>query len=274
VAGSPYPWYDSWWLSLYARAREVLERSRPDVLPEFVEAFEVLKTPPDFEVREFDRVFDDEVLWEIRRALDTVEPEPRSYEVGRFGRSIVHDHPLITELQESIVDRVSEAAGEPVEPSYNFLSLYTEMGVCPVHLDAPNAKWTLDMCVRQSEPWPIHLSRAIAWPEPYRYDRDGWEDEIKGDHDFESYSLEPGQAILFSGSGQWHYRDPHPGGDGSQFCDLVFFHFLPKGMREKVDPDNWAGIFGVPELAPPPQKKPRLLRRVYRRLKSPAALSR
>ena len=32
------------------------------------------------------------------------------------------------------------------------------------------------------------------------------------------------------------------------FCDLIFFHFIPAGTRDLVQPRNWARIFGVPEL--------------------------
>jgi hypothetical protein len=264
-----YPWYDSVWLARYARAKAVIQRVRPEKLPEFVDTFEVLRTRPDFEVKEFPQVFGDPVLRDLERVIRELKAtQLERHEVNAFGRFIVHDHPLITELQQSIVDLASEAAGEPVEPYYNFVSLYTELGVCPVHMDAPNAKWTLDLCVRQSEPWPIHLSQVVPWPEDTEYDGDDWEESIKRDpgNRFESYSLEPGGAIFFSGSSQWHYRDPHPGDGEDQFCDLVFFHFVPRGMKEKVRPENWARLFGVPELALP---KPSLLRRL-----KPAAVRR
>lgn len=32
------------------------------------------------------------------------------------------------------------------------------------------------------------------------------------------------------------------------FCSLVLFHFVPKGMMETVTPENWARVFGIPEL--------------------------
>jgi hypothetical protein len=38
--------------------------------------------------------------------------------------------------------------------------------------------------------------------------------------------------------------------DGKEpFCNLVFFHFVPTGMLETVMPENWARLFGIPELA-------------------------
>jgi hypothetical protein len=262
----PYPWYDSSWLADYARAKRLIDRARPETLPEFVRTFEALRTRPDFEVGELSRVFSHEVLGDIQQAVRELRAaELELHELHNFHRFIVHNHPFISELHQSIVDLASEAAGEPVEPCYNFLSLYTKLGVCPVHMDAPDAKWTLDLCIRQSEPWPIHLSEVVPWPEHSEYAVDNWQELVKQDPDlrFESYSLEPGSAIFFSGSSQWHYRDPRPGGDEDQFCDLVFFHFVPKGMREAVDRTNWPSLFGVPELAdlhekPVPSRKSHL----------------
>jgi hypothetical protein len=257
-----FPWYDSIWLRRYARAKKVIERVRPEMLPEFEDAFRALRTRPDFKVKELSQVLSDSALGELEQVIRGLKASDlERHELDDFGRFIVHDHPFVTELQHSIVDLASEAAGEPVDPCYNFVSLYTKLGVCPVHMDAPNAKWTLDLCVRQSEPWPIHLSQVVPWPEQAEYDRDDWDELIKQDpaNRFEPYSLEPGSAIFFSGSSQWHYRDPHPGDGKDQFCDLVFFHFVPRGMGEKVRPENWARLFGIPELAEP---RPSLLRRL------------
>jgi hypothetical protein len=169
----------------------------------------------------------------------------------RFGRFVVHDHPFFTELQNRTIDFVSEAAGEPVEASYNFVSLYKKVGVGAVHMDAPQAKWTLDLCIEQSAQWPIHLSQVVPWPEGLTLAEDDWEGAIKEspDYEFTSYNLEPGEALLFPGSSQWHYRDPLPLDGKEHFCSLVFFHFVPKGMYETVRPKNWARLFEVPELA-------------------------
>ena len=34
-------------------------------------------------------------------------------------------------------------------PAYNFLSLYTQLDICEPHMDAPKAKWTLNVCIEQ-----------------------------------------------------------------------------------------------------------------------------
>jgi hypothetical protein len=249
-----YPWYDSVWLSRYEEAKAIIRTTRPDALASFVDAFRILHTRPDFKVQFFEHPFDAATMDEIRLVTASLRPtDLELHEARRFGRFVVHDHPFFTELQQRTVPWVSEAVGEPVEARYNFLSLYTSKGVCAVHMDAPEAKWTLDLCIDQAAPWPIYFSEVQPWPDSVAdaWRNEGWEDNIKQSRslDFTSHTLEPGQAVIFSGSSQWHYRDPMPEASGKQFCTLLFFHFIPKGTAEFVKPKNWARLFGIPELA-------------------------
>ena len=78
--------------------------------------------------------------------------ELEKQELFNFGRLVVHDHPYFNQIQNTMTDLVSEIAQEPVEAYYNFLSLYNNLGVCEVHMDALSAKWTLDVCINQSDP--------------------------------------------------------------------------------------------------------------------------
>ena len=162
----PYPWYDSFWLTKYQRAKDVIQRVQPGKLPVFVTALSGLRTRADFRTKRISGLFDDATMATIRQTIATFQlTELEGHEIKKFGRFVVHDHPFFTELQKRTIDLVSEAAGEPVEASYNFVSLYKKVGVCAVHMDAPKAKWTLDLCIEQSAPWPIHLSQVVAWPE-------------------------------------------------------------------------------------------------------------
>ncbi len=248
-----YPWYDSEWLSKYVEAKATIRAVKPDALAGFVDAFRILHTRPDFQVKLLEQPFDTATLGEIRRVAASLRPtDLELHEARRFGRFVVHDHPFFTELQQRVVPLVSELVRESVETSYNFLSLYTASGVCSVHMDAPSAKWTLDLCIDQGSPWPIHFSEVQPWPDSVAevWRNDGWEEKIKQSRsiDFTPYTLRPGQAVIFSGSSQWHYRDPMPKASGKQFCNLLFFHFIPRGTAELVKPQNWARLFGIPEL--------------------------
>jgi hypothetical protein len=248
-----YPWYDSGWLTQYEEAKAIVRAAKPDALAAFVEAFRILRTRPDFKVKFFERAFDSATLDEIRRVTASLRPtDLELHEARQFGRFVIHDHPFFTELQRRMVPFVIEAVGEPVEANYNFLSLYTSKGVCAVHLDAPEAKWTLDLCIDQSAPWPIYFSKVQPWPDfnVETWKNEAWENNIKGSRslEFSSCTLQPGQAVLFSGSSQWHYRDPMPEAGGKQFCTLLFFHFIPRGAADLVRPKNWSRMFGIPEL--------------------------
>lgn len=247
----PYRWYDSNWLAAYHRARGVLGASRPERRRQFEASFDVLRTRRDFEVVQFDALFDAATFAAIRDVIAhlpaaVIEP----HEATRFGRFVVHNQEYFDRLHAQLVPLVSTAAREPVEPSYNFLSLYGPKGSCGPHMDAPTAKYTLDVCINQNAPWPIFFSQVVEWPDRDDWPGEQWEDAIKHSPalTFTPRILEPNQAVLFSGSGQWHYRDPIPPAPGRRFCDLLFFHFIPVGTRPLVYPKQWPQHFGLPEL--------------------------
>ncbi|MCB2063016.1 MAG: hypothetical protein KDE25_06080 [Novosphingobium sp.] len=244
-------WYDSVWLGRYFAAQDILRREAPDRLEEFEQAMRVFRCPADYRVKVARGLFDDERLGQVKEIIRSI---PRDVywldEVQQFGRLVVRDWPQFHALQETLVDVVSEMAGEPVEPSANFLSLYTHRGVCEPHLDAPSAKWTLDLCIDQSEPWPIHFSQIVDWPGPEFDPGEDWREEIKQDPAlrFRSEVLMPGDALLFTGPNQWHYRDAISLAGGKPHCDLLFLHFVPVGTTELAQPENWARIFDLPQL--------------------------
>lgn len=247
----PLQWYDSPWLNAYFAARKILDHVAPAKRKIFDDAMRVFHTDPNFKVRRVSDLFDENTVARIRKIVREIPiTAMETHEVKNFGRLVVHDHPYFSELQSKLVRLVSELAGEAVEPRYNFLSLYTRMGICEPHLDAPLAKWTLDYCIDQNDPWPIHFSQIVPWPEEPLYFEGDWKETIKSAKHlrFEPKVLMPNNAILFSGSSQWHYRNAMPVTSSSGHCDLLFFHFIPKGTSELVQPAEWARLFGVPEL--------------------------
>ena len=248
-----YRWYDSGWLNSYRSAKEIVASVAPHKLSEFVAAFDVLRTDPAFRTRDVQGLFGESDLKKIESVIAATPMQTLElHEMRRFGRFVIHDHPMFTEMQQELTAMMSDLVREPVEPNYNFLSMYTKMGVCEPHLDAPSAKWTLDVCIRQSEPWPIYFSQIVPWPEDNIEQGEDWQSRIKNDPNltWEAKTLTPGNAIVFSGSSQWHYRDQLPSQSGkSGFCNLLFFHFIPEGTRDLVRPRKWAELFGIPELA-------------------------
>ena len=132
------------------------------------------------------------------------------------------------------------------------MSLYGRRGVCSPHLDSPQSKWTLGLCLAQSVEWPIYFTQVIPWPDAHAGAVLGsdWPEQVRHDSSltFEAGTLHPGEAVIFSGSRKWHYRDPIPPVPNA-FCNLLFFYFLPSGMSEIARPSNLARLLGASELA-------------------------
>ncbi len=148
-----YPWYDSSWLSSYVNAKSLIKQNCPEKYELFTRTFDPLRTRTNFETIKISSVFDQSTLAKLKNLIKTLqEQELEKHEFFRFGRFVVHDHPFIQQIQAEMVDLVSDHVGEKVEPSYSFLSLYHNFGVCAVHMDSPSAKWTLDVCIDQSHP--------------------------------------------------------------------------------------------------------------------------
>lgn len=226
-----FPWYDSGWLERYVATRQTLRRHWPEELEAFEARFAPLHTSSTFATRTVEGVFDDATLAAARRVADDARRAPELHELDRFGRLVAHNVPFFNQLQIDLVDFVGDLVGESVEPAYNFLSLYTRLDGFGPHLDAPTAKWTLDVCLDQSEPWPLSISQVVEWPDDFPPTDGDWEADIVSDPNlhFTEFVHEPGDGVVFSGSSQWHFRAPLPRAGTS---DLVFFHYIPLGARD------------------------------------------
>lgn len=242
-----FPWYDAHFLQFFEAAKRYLAIVCPQKLEQFCHAFAPLRTPADFAVKEISQVFVPEVLERVREEVRTI-PEARleQHETENFGRLVVYNHSYFTTLQEELLPMVSELVGCRLTAGYNFLSLYGSTGRCAPHMDHPNAMYTLDLCIDQDVEWPIWFSDRIEWPGSElmnNFDPDRLLREVP----FRDYVLKPNNAILFSGSSQWHYRDamPKPG-----FCNLLFFHYYPHGCENLVHFKRWPETLGIEELAP------------------------
>lgn len=165
------------------------------------------------------RPFSDELLKEIqehvahiRRAFDA--PGAPYHDANdpvdhRFNRWFWHNLPFLRTLHHDpeFIAKISALFGQPVKPSYCFLSMYGPDGVCPAHTDRPQCQFTVDLLVHADGKWPIYI-----------------EDK--------AYVAEPGDAVCYSGTGQRHYRKPMREDSDVTRMDLVFFHFVPT---------NWVG---------------------------------
>ena len=239
--------YDSYWLLSYYAAIDFLAANEPHLLDAFREETSIFRVPGDFRERLIPDLFSASQREEMRALIQSLpDQQLERHEFLTFGRLVVHDHPFFNALQTEICDVVSDTVGERVEPSYNFLSLYNNLGICRPHMDAPLAKWTVDFCIDQSGDWPIHFSPVVPWPTVTELRN--WGYAFKPQVSFEARTLQPGDAVVFGGCSQWHYRDRMPQRPTENFCHLVFFHFVPAGAHRLAEPGEWADYFGVPGL--------------------------
>lgn len=252
------PWYDSNWLICYRHAKSILRNGYPDRLAEFEQAFGLLRTDLNFKEKLIPNFLTESRLQEYRKLIKELpQTTLEKHELLTFGRLVVHDHPVFDQLQLELVDEVSKLAGQQLESSYNFLALYNNLGYCQPHMDAPSSKWTLDICLEQSETWPICFSNIQPWPEDYQANTavnaaedEGWQQRILNDPSnvFTEYAMTEGEALFFSGSSQWHYRPRIKQKVKQNFCHLLFLHYIPKGTGELVNPNLWAKLFAIPEF--------------------------
>ncbi len=151
---------------------------------------------------------------------------------GEFVRTYAHNVPFFVHIHQQLQSLASEIFNEPVKPSYCFLSMYKENGICPLHIDRPQCRYTIDYLIRQDqqEPWPIHISDPMSDEERTAIDDSGSGhpigDEIDGriaKENWHTVLLKPNDAVCYSGTHSWHYRSERLKGN----ADLIFFHFVP-----------------------------------------------
>lgn len=157
---------------------------------------------------------------------------PLAHDPEQFNRRYAHNPPVLVDLHRQLTDYASDLFGEPLKPSYAFLSLYNAGGRCPLHIDRPQCYRTIDYLVRQTnDPWPLRIgpmlsdderdeAQAIVDPTPAQV-ASRWTEVL----------LEPNDAACYSGTHQWHYRPTASTGK----ADLAFFHFVPAAYDGPLD---------------------------------------
>ncbi|MBT3832115.1 MAG: hypothetical protein HOB98_17190 [Gammaproteobacteria bacterium] len=242
-----FPWYDSHWHSAYQAVFGFLQTEYPTRVDDFVNALLPLHTRKDFKPIIAHDILSTATLSEANAVIAGIGiGDWEVHEVESFGRLVLHDHPYFSDLQQRLTEQVSDMVNEEVVPSYSFLSIYNGRGVCEPHLDNPVAKWTLDIPLDASAVWPIYISSVSEWPTEDACTED-WQSSIKSSFSFDAFELASGSGLVFSGSSQWHYRNPAPI-EPNFYNHLIFFHYVPTAMQGLVDPLAWSDYFGIAEI--------------------------
>lgn len=168
--------------------------------------------------------------------LDSDRSAPDS--PAKFGRRFGHNIGFFVNIHHQLTSYASELFGEKVKPSYSFLSLYDKGGQCPLHIDRPQCRYTIDYLIRQEQddPWPIAIGPQISDKErnsiEVSHPQTPEERQTVIDSvDWTVCNLRPNDAVCYSGTNAWHYRPTKS--DGS--ADLVFFHFVPEKFNGSLD---------------------------------------
>jgi hypothetical protein len=185
-------------------------------------------------------VFTEEVHQRMIAYLDEQVPYLSvGLDTDNFTRRFMHNNPFFMHVHGQLTEFASEMCGEKLKPSYSFLSMYDEHGICPLHIDRPQCYKTIDYLIRQSpdEPWPIYVGGLMTDEEVAAVGDAGHPDtaeaigQIKKDTDWNKVDLMPNDAVIYSGTHSWHYRDRLSEGT----ADLVFFHFVPEGFDGELN---------------------------------------
>lgn len=125
------------------------------------------------------------------------------------GRYFAHNDPVASFIHRQTGRLLCELTGEPVFPSYCFLSAYKPGAVLEKHTDRPQCRWNgsllLDMNpeVSRDQSWPIYL------------EVEGKEIEVQ---------MEMGECLIYQGSELFHWRNELP---LNQRQSLLLLHYVP-----------------------------------------------
>lgn len=156
---------------------------------------------------------------------------------NEFIRTYCHNLPFFVKMHHQLIDFASENFGEKVKPSYCFLSMYKKNGICPLHIDRPQCRYTIDYLIRieNPKPWPIHIGKHMTDEEIFEISEQAighpnseeLKNKIINEENWSDIFLEENDAVLYSGTHSWHYRSERLVGT----ADLVFFHFVPENFN-------------------------------------------
>lgn len=166
---------------------------------------------------------------------------PLGLDETKFVRAYAHNPPYLVGLHKQLTEFASDTFGMKLKPSYVFLSMYRENGICPLHIDRPQCFRTIDLLIRSTsqEDWPIRIGQVMSDDQIQTINESGkghpeTDEDIQAIIDSQTWTdvnLNPNDAVLYSGTHQWHYRPNRLVGT----ADLAFFHFVSEDYCGPLD---------------------------------------
>lgn len=158
----------------------------------------------------------------VRKAVSEKQSEQRTWKSAGWGR-ITNDIPTIAPMFGESVDRAfwnniygcaKEYFGEQAIVSYWKWCRYSpRYGIpnIPPHIDLNACTFTIDLQLDGNTEWEIYVEGK-------------------------SHLMRNGDALLYLGSDQMHWRPKYPNNDYKSYIEMCFFHF--------VNPGHWYHTVG------------------------------
>ena len=144
----------------------------------------------------------------IPKLLDEIQYQDLIDNVPDFGTGLIDlgrsrhlaENPFITAMGKSLEPVAKEVFGSnTLKSTYSLYCMYYGQASMEMHRDDNACTYTIDLCLRQSEPWQLIIEGI-------------------------GYFLFDNQALCYLGNDQEHGRKPKDFGQGG-FVEMVFFHF-------------------------------------------------
>ena len=142
-------------------------------------------------------------------------------------RMLLRREPLCEFLHHQLCPLVAAIVDEPLKPSYSIYAHYHPGAILARHRDRPQCKYNVSLVLD---------AQAEAQAEAHAEDRaggdDAWPLYIETRTGVHAAALAPGDAVLYSGTDAWHWRDAQPAGHS---LGGAFFHYVPVSFTGSLD---------------------------------------
>jgi hypothetical protein len=118
---------------------------------------------------------------------------------------VAYCDPLTDTLLEEARDRVEQATGLRLWPTFSYFRVYQHGNVLKAHRDRPSCEvsMTVNLGIDADEPWPIWIAGPMGTA---------------------AVTLQPGDGLVYRGCDCFHWREPFPGNHLAQ----VFLHYVDR----------------------------------------------
>ncbi len=111
-----------------------------------------------------------------------------------------YDDTVMNSILEVKIDLLEKEIDLKLVPTYSYWRYYTEGSILEKHYDRPACEVSVTACIKKEGNWPIIVSE-------------------------EEFELEEGEAVLYGGCNEEHYR---PGKFAGKQMAQVFLHYVDK----------------------------------------------